>query len=74
MSNKVKIDRELYDNLMGTMRSKSTIDFLHNKLDELREQLAEYQSQYIQTTHENRKLYQENGYLKALFEKEEIEL
>ena len=58
---RVVLDRETYESLR-TLRD-STIDYY-------REYYEKYQDRYIHETEENKKLQKENGYLKALFDKE----
>lgn len=59
--NKVVLDRETYDNLCELRDQK--YDYYIKRSDE-------YQDRYCKEVDANKKLQNENGYLKALFDKE----
>ena len=59
--NKVVLDREVYDRLC---------ELKDRKYDYYVERYEKYQDRYCKEVDENKKLQNENGYLKALFDKE----
>ena len=58
---KIVLDREIYDKLC---------ELKDRKYDYYIEQYEQYQARYYKEVDENKKLQNENGYLKALFDKE----
>ena len=58
---KVVLDRETYERLL-TLRDSNTSHYM--------EYYEKFQDKFIEAVDENKKLQNENGYLKALFEKE----
>lgn len=68
MAKKIKIDKELYEKIRDAISNQPIIDKLIKEISELKEQMYNYQSQYIQTTHENKQLHRENALLKKMFE------
>ena len=58
---KVVLDRETYERLL-TLRDSNTSHYM--------EYYEKYQDRFIEAVNENKKLQNENGYLKALFDKE----
>lgn len=59
--NKVVLDRETYERLL-TLRDSNSSYYM--------EYYEKYQDKFIKQVDENKKLQNENGYLKALFDKE----
>ena len=59
---KIVLDRETYERLL-TLRDSNTSHYM--------EYYEKFQDKFIEAVDENKKLQNENGYLKALFEKEE---
>lgn len=58
---KVVLDRETYERLL-TLRDSNTSHYM--------EYYEKFQDKFIEAVAENKKLQNENGYLKALFDKE----
>ena len=58
---KVVLDRETYERLL-TLRDSNTSHYM--------EYYEKFQDKFIEAVDENKKLQNENGYLKALFDKE----
>ena len=58
---KIVLDRETYERLL-TLRDSNTSHYM--------EYYEKFQDKFIEAVDENKKLQNENGYLKALFDKE----